>query len=142
MKKRKRLSKVAEAGGIVVKFDTETPHFLIIRAKKNPIHWIFPKGHIEDGESAKDAAIREVREEAGIEATLIDLAGAIEFDYAGETIEVEFYLLKYSRTLGGGEQRESRWCTYEEALDLLSFDDAKDLLRSSLKILEKHSALE
>lgn len=126
----------------MVRFDDGTPHFLIIKAKKNPNHWIFPKGHIENSESAKDAAIREVREEAGIEATLLDHAGALEFNYAGEIIEVEFYLLKYSRTVGGGEQRESRWCTYQEALDLLSFNDAKDLLRSSLKILEKHPAIE
>jgi bis(5'-nucleosidyl)-tetraphosphatase len=131
------LSKVAEAGGIVVRFDDEKPRFLIVKANENPNHWIFPKGHIEAGECAKDAAIREVREEAGIEATVLARAGAFEFDHEGETIEVEFYLLEYTRTVGGGEQRESRWCTLEEANNLLTFDDAKDLLRSSLKILEK-----
>jgi bis(5'-nucleosidyl)-tetraphosphatase len=131
------LSKVAEAGGIVVRFDDEKPRFLIVKANENPNHWIFPKGHIEAGECAKEAAIREVREEAGIEATVLARAGAFEFDHEGETIEVEFYLLEYTRTVGGGEQRESRWCTLEEANNLLTFDDAKDLLRSSLKILEK-----
>lgn len=131
------MSKVAEAGGIVVRFDDAKPRFLIVKAKENPNHWIFPKGHIEAGESAKEAAIREVREEAGIEATVLARAGAFEFDYEGETIEVEFYLLEYTRMVGGGEQREVRWCTLEEAYNLLTFDDAKDLLRSSLKILEK-----
>ncbi|MEK6289037.1 MAG: NUDIX domain-containing protein [Acidobacteriota bacterium] len=132
------MSKVAEAGGIVVRFDDATPRILIVKAKQNPNHWIFPKGHIEAGECAKEAAIREVREEAGIEATVLSRAGALEFDYEGETIEVEFYVLAYTRTLGGGEQRESRWCMPEEALNLLTFDDAKDMLRSSLMILEKH----
>jgi|SRR5215213_4949747 len=133
------MTRIAEAGGVVVRSDKGTPHFLVIRAKKNPNHWIFPKGHIEDGESAKDAAIRELREEAGIEATVLDRIGDLEFTYAEEIIVVEFYLLRYSRTIGGGEQREFCWCKYEEALDRLSFDDAKSLLGSALKILEKHS---
>ena len=132
------MSKVAEAGGIVVRFDDSTPRFLIVKGKKNPNHWLFPKGHIEAGECAKEAAIREVREEAGIEATVLARAGAFEFDYEGETIEVEFYLLEYTRAVGGGEQRELRWCTLEEALNLLAFDEAKDLLRSSVETIEKH----
>lgn len=133
------MSKVSEAGGIIVRYDGPKPRFLIVKAKKDPNHWIFPKGHIEAGESAMEAAVREVREEAGIEATPVDRVGALSFDYGGETIEVEFYLLNYSRSVGGGEQRESRWCAYEEAIDLLTFDDSRNLLRCSLKLLGKHN---
>ena len=133
------MSKVAEAGGIVFRYDDPIPRFLIVKAKQDASHWIFPKGHIEAGESAEKAAVREVREEAGIESTPVVSAGTLEFAYSGETIEVEYFLLKFARTVGGGEQRESRWCSYDEATALLTFSDAKDLLRSSLKILEQQS---
>ena len=133
------MSKVAEAGGIVFRYDDPIPRFLIVKAKQDANHWIFPKGHIEAGESAEKAAVREVREEAGIESTPVVSIGTLEFDYSGETIEVEYFLLKFARAVGGGEQRESRWCTYNEAAALLTFADAKDLLRSSLSILKEHS---
>jgi 8-oxo-dGTP pyrophosphatase MutT (NUDIX family) len=133
------VSKVAEAGGIVFRYDEPEARFLLVKAKKDPDQWIFPKGHIESGESAEEAAVREVREEAGIETTMVVSVGVLDFDYSGETIEVEYFLLKFARTVGGGEQRESRWCTYDDAAALLTFADAKNLLRSSLKILEQHS---
>ena len=131
------MSHVAEAGGIVVRSDDAgTVRFLIVTAKDNPTHWIFPKGHIEQGESAEAAAVREVREETGIEATPRTFLGTTRFSFNRDTIEVAFYLLKYSRSVGKGEKRSIRWCTYDEALALLSFEDLKTLLRKSLPIVE------
>ena len=130
--------RVAQAGGIVFQLKDGSPRFLLVRAKQNPEHWIFPKGHLERGESGRDAAIREVREEAGVEGEALAHLGTSEFLYKGRIIQVEFYLLRYSRTISGGEERESRWCTYEEALALLSFDDSRNLLSSALPLIRKH----
>jgi 8-oxo-dGTP pyrophosphatase MutT (NUDIX family) len=129
---------VAESGGIVVTFDSDPIRVLVVKAKKNPNEWIFPKGHIETNESAMDAAVREVMEEAGIEAVVLDLVGASEFISDGDTVHVEYYLLRYVREIGSDEQRERCWCTYEEALRLLSFADARKLLHQALLLIEKH----
>jgi 8-oxo-dGTP pyrophosphatase MutT (NUDIX family) len=135
----KTLSAVQQAGGIVVRLDGLTPRFLVARAKKDPNHWIFPKGHIEKGEFAVDAAVREVEEEVGAQATVLGRVGSLEFKYGADTIHVEYYLLRYARAVEGGEQRESRWCDYDEAVALLSFDDSRKLLTRALRMVEELS---
>lgn len=131
---------VAEAGGIVVKLSDGTLKFLLVKAKKDPRHWVFPKGHIEPGESAEAAASREVREETGVDAEVIARLGTLEFVLLGESLHVDFYLLKYRGDVASGEQRESRWCTDDEAAALLSFEDARKLLRDSLPVVDRYLA--
>jgi 8-oxo-dGTP pyrophosphatase MutT (NUDIX family) len=117
--------------------DEGEPRILLVRAKKNPAHWIFPKGHIEAGESAAEAAVREVREEAGIEATSVAKVGALEFASDGDIMRVEHFLLEFDRVVGGGEPREARWCGYDEALSLLTFSDARELLKRARPHIER-----
>ena len=72
------------AGGIAYRVVEGLPQYLIVTAKKNPEHWVLPKGHIEPGETPEAAAIREVREETGVEAKITGLVGAVEFELAGD----------------------------------------------------------
>lgn len=109
----------------------------MVTAKGNPTQWIFPKGHIEQGESAADAAVREVLEETGIEAKSRTYLETNRFSFDGDVIEVEFYLLQYCRSVGSGEGRMIRWCSYDEALALLSFEDTKAVLRRSLALVRR-----
>jgi 8-oxo-dGTP pyrophosphatase MutT (NUDIX family) len=53
----------------------------------------FSKGHIESGETAEDAALREVREEAGVEGDLIAYVGSLEFESGAEYVLVDYYLM-------------------------------------------------
>ena len=108
-------------------------HVLLVRAKKNPQAWIFPKGHIEDGETPREAALRETREEAGADGVIIDHLEAMQFESPRGTVEVEYYLLAYTEDIKTSEQRERRWCTVSEALDLLEFPGAKELLSKALR---------
>ena len=132
------MATVAEAGGIVFRRDSGQRRFLLVTATANPNHWIFPKGHIEEGETPVEAAVREVREEAGVETAPVAPVGTAEFFYKGQTIQVEYFLLRYSSSASGGEHRESRWCTLEDANNLLSFENTRNILNRAAAILESY----
>jgi 8-oxo-dGTP pyrophosphatase MutT (NUDIX family) len=132
------LSKPTHAGGLVVKRDREIYRYLIVRPKKDKTQWVLPKGHIESGEHPSETAVREVREETGIEARPLSRVDSIAFQYNGEEIHVVFFLLEYVREVPKEEQREVRWCTYAEAMKLLTFDDSKRLLGLVQSVVQKH----
>jgi 8-oxo-dGTP diphosphatase len=127
------LAPIAQAGGVVFRADPSSPLVLLVRAKKNPEAWIFPKGHVEDGETAREAALRETREEAGVEGLVIDHLAAMAFESPRGTVEVEYYLVAWTADVPSSEERERRWCSVGEAAELLAFDGAKDLLSRALR---------
>jgi 8-oxo-dGTP pyrophosphatase MutT (NUDIX family) len=85
--------KVRQGGGVIVYGDQ-----VVLRRTKSG-KWIFPKGHIEHGETEAQTAIREAEEETGLLVELVEPAGAIEFKDDDERVEVEYYIL---RALGPG----------------------------------------
>ena len=117
-------------------------------------HWDFPKGHVEKGESMVDAARREVFEEAGIK----NLKFYPEFKqstqyffnaakYTGASKKqmtfkkVVFHLAETSENQikTSFEHLEGKWLTTEEALEALTFKDAKKILQSANEFLSQHS---
>ena len=91
-------------------------------------NWFFPGGHIEIGESAPDALLREIEEELGVTGTIIQFLGASEntFELKGEhTQEVnlvfEVTLDEKKRTKSEENHIEFAWFTREEMKDLLVF---------------------
>jgi methylisocitrate lyase len=123
---------VRQAGGVVVALKRDGPRFLVIRARKNPSHWIFPKGHVEPGESAEAAAVREVAEEAGVVAIPLAPLETIEYEDDGRTVRVDHFMLRLADSVEPREPRDVRWCSFEEASELLTFESSRDLLRSAL----------
>src|SRR5439155_23315265 len=69
------MSYIAQAGAITIRRQGPTPMVLLARAKKNPLEWIFPKGHIEPGETAAETAVRELQEEAGVAGEIVRSIG-------------------------------------------------------------------
>ncbi|MGA2507321.1 MAG: NUDIX domain-containing protein [Chitinispirillaceae bacterium] len=119
---------IQQAGAILVKPGTP-PMVLLIRAKKDTSHWIFPKGHIEPGEKAENAAVRELLEEAGIKGKPVRQAGNSEYRLNNRRYHVVYFLLTYCSTENNGEiGRFPRWCTIDEAMKLLSFHDSREIL--------------
>lgn len=129
--------KLTHAGGIVMKRDGDSLRYLIVRAKADETQWIFPKGHIEHGEVPRETAVREVREEAGIESRPLSKVGSSAFLHKSKEIHVVFFLLEYIKAVPGGEQRDVQWCTYGDAMRLLTFEDTKRLLESVHSVVEK-----
>ena len=119
-----------QAGGIVVRKDGDRRSVLLVRAKKDPSVWIFPKGHIERDETAADAALRETREEAGVDGELVKPIGEpLAFNNGRYDVSVQYFLIRPRSESADTDGREKRWFTVEDALDLLQWDDAKRLLR-------------
>lgn len=107
-------------------------------------HWGFVKGNMEDGEKKEETIKRELREETGItEANLISgFEKSIEYYYTmdGEKIHKKVdYLLINSDTKKvelSYEHDDYKWKEFEEALELLSFKNAKNVLREARDFIE------
>jgi 8-oxo-dGTP pyrophosphatase MutT (NUDIX family) len=119
-----------------VRLDGEEPQVLLVTAKRNPKRWIFPKGHIEKGETPEEAALREAREEAGVVGKPIGPAGTLEYRFLGAGFRVEYFLAVLKREAGPPEKGRNReWCSFEEALERLRFKNTRKLLRKAWKQL-------
>lgn len=121
---------VEQAGAIVVADRAGRPEILLVTAKRSPQHWVFPKGHVEPGETLEETALREAHEEAGVTATIVRRAGTLEFELGRDTIRVHYFL---ARTADPGRAEPGRrigWFPYEMALQALSFENSRALLRS------------
>ena len=127
---------IRQSGAIVVRLDGKEPRVLLVTAKRNPRNWIFPKGHIERGETPEAAALRETKEEAGVVGKLIGFASVLEYGFLGAKARVEYFLVEFTREAGQpGDGRQRTWCGLEAALDRLSYKNTRKLLRKAWKHL-------
>jgi 8-oxo-dGTP pyrophosphatase MutT (NUDIX family) len=134
------MSLIRQAGSIVVRTDGKEPQVLLVTAKRNPKNWIFPKGHIEKGETPEAAALRETKEEAGVVGKLIGPAGSLEYGFLGAKARVEYFLVQFKREAGPPEDgRQRTWCKLEDALDRLNYKNTRKLLRKAWKELLKQA---
>lgn len=122
------MSLVLQAGAIAVRQQDGVPHVLLVRAKRNPEDWIFPKGHIEPGEAAPDTAVRELLEEAGVIGRVSGLVGVSRFQLGEQLVQVSYYLVWYVADGEALEQRERAWLPLRDARAQVSYADMRALL--------------
>jgi 8-oxo-dGTP pyrophosphatase MutT (NUDIX family) len=98
-----------------------------------------PKGHPENGESAADAALREVREEAGVETTVREKLGDVRYWYQRDGVRVSktvtFFLLDYVAGEPDDHDHEvehARWMALEEAARALTYTGERDMAARAL----------
>ena len=132
------------AGGLVIRNFRGRPRLAVVRVRDQIL--ALPKGHPEPGESTQDAALREVREETGLEATPVEKLGDIRYWYArdGDRVLkiVSFFLLRYrSGRLEDHdhEVEEALWIPLEEAPARLAYRGEKDMAKTALSRLAKGS---
>jgi len=125
------------AGGVVV----NDAHEVIVivptrRAADGSKVLALPKGHPDGGESALDAALREVREETGVVAELVESLGQVRYWYQrdGRRISkvVEFFLLRYVEgdlADHDHEVEDARWVPAEVAARTLSYAGERDMVK-------------
>ncbi len=88
-----------------------------------------PKGKIDPGESAEDAAVREVVEEIGLRTRVVGALGTVEYDYAEDSErvckEVHYFLMEWVPVESlelDGEMDRTYWCAIDEAEKKLTFE--------------------
>jgi 8-oxo-dGTP pyrophosphatase MutT (NUDIX family) len=125
------------AGGLIV--DTsrvDLPAALIARLdRRGRLLWSLPKGHIEEGETAEQAAVREIREETGIEGGLLGELGVIDFWFVADGKRVHktvhhFLLRALSGELSDAdiEVAEVAWVPLDEVEKRLAYNDERKLV--------------
>ena len=139
---RARAQRETSAGGSVYRLEEGAPLFLLIRDSYG--NWGFPKGHVERGEGAEDAALREVREETGLqELASRGLIDTIDwyFRFRGRLIHksCHFYLMETSQSDTAPQRAEGitacQWVTYGEAHEAVSYANAREVLRRAREMI-------
>ena len=135
------------AGGVAFRLAGSEAEIAIVSVKPS-LRWQLPKGIVDPGETPEFTAVREVREEAGIQTELLRLIETIEYWYQreqyGKRIRfhkfVHFYLLRYQSgdvSDHDHEVEESRWVSFEEAVEMLAFKSERGVVEKALEILKK-----
>jgi 8-oxo-dGTP pyrophosphatase MutT (NUDIX family) len=125
------------AGGVVVRRLRGAWHMAAIRPAGKTV-WALPKGLVGHGEDPAATAVREVAEETGVEATLVEKLGDVRYVYTwkGERVfkVVSFFLLRYRRGRLGDlppayahEIAEARWLPLADAPVLLAYKGEKEM---------------
>jgi 8-oxo-dGTP pyrophosphatase MutT (NUDIX family) len=128
---------ISQGGAIIFRTDGGVLRILVARAKKDAQNWIFPKGHLLSGESHAAGALRETFEETGVQGVVVGLVGpSSTFQSGDERVTVEYYLVEMV-TEGASGERDIQWLPPAQALEALTFQDARDLLRTALPLLER-----
>ncbi len=110
-------------------------------------HFDFPKGHVEKDEEERETAKRELQEETGIENCELNPTFRERMEYTYERGEVTYhkeviFFLGKTDTTGieiSHEHQGYRWLTYEESLEILTFENARRILRKTHQLLNPKS---
>jgi 8-oxo-dGTP pyrophosphatase MutT (NUDIX family) len=133
------------AGGVAVRGSKKNPEAVLISVGQ-PYRWQLPKGLIDKAESPEAAAIREVMEEAGVEAQILREIKTVEYWYvashSSEKIRyhkfVHFFLMKYLSgdvTKHDHEVNEARWVNMRDAGEMLAFKSEKEVMTLAIELL-------
>ena len=131
------------AGGVVVRRTPAGASVCLIarlrhrRASQGDVVWCLPKGHLEAGESAEQAALREIREETGVRSRILRPLGEVRYSYldpvdgARYAKTVHHFLCEYldgEPLLHDAEVVETRWMPIAEAAARLAYENERRIL--------------
>src|SRR4051794_27246208 len=143
---RTGLRKVEEtsAGGLVVDRSGERPQVALIgrRDRRGRLLWSLPKGHVESGETAEDAAVREVEEETGIRGRVMASLGTIDYWFVAENRRIHKTVHHYLLEASGGELSDAdievdevAWVALDELRERLAYAGERRLAETAAGLL-------
>ncbi|MFV9511016.1 NUDIX hydrolase [Tepidibacillus sp. LV47] len=135
--------KEVSAGGVVF-YQGETTEFLMILDHCHK--WTFPKGKVEKGETYQEAAIREIREETGIDGNIIKSLDKVYYEYYhpihGKVEKEVYYFLveakNYHLKVQESEINRAKWVSLQEAWETQKtsgYDNNLSIMKQALKEL-------
>ncbi len=129
-----RVRTATAAGGVVLRGSGDVAE-VVLAGRDSDRTWVFPKGTPDPGETIEETALREVREETGLEVEIVRPIGVIDYWFAvpGERVHklVHFFLM---RARGGDvslhdhEYDDVRWVPVTDARRLLTYDTYREML--------------
>jgi ADP-ribose pyrophosphatase YjhB (NUDIX family) len=129
------------AGGVVFRRTKDDKiEILLIQDAKD--RWTIPKGHIEEGETAKQTAAREIGEEAGLkDIDVLDWLGKIHFRYRRidklVLMTTQIYLVRAKGDTNAIQKEEwmngIKWFSFHDALDAIEYEDISKLMLMAMK---------
>lgn len=145
---RPRARLETSAGGVVIRREGDAHLYLLIRDSYG--NWGFPKGHVEPGELPEDAARREVLEETGLDD--VRLRAAIHtidwyFRFRGRLVHkvCHFFLMETDDRRTSPQRDEGitacRWEPFDTAVSLVSYENARDVLRRAQDLVHDGSGV-
>ena len=140
-----RTARATSAGGVVHRREGDT-HEIVIVHRRAPVLWALPKGTPDSGETIEETALRETREETGLEVELEAPISSIRYFFVRGSTRfhktVHFFLM---RPVGGAlelhdqEFDEVRWAPVPEALALLTHATERSVVEQALRLIEESS---
>jgi len=129
-------------GTIIVRTTGKNKEVLLIR-NKNGGHWSFPKGHVEKGESEFQTALRETKEETGLDVEIrrhVEPASVKYSPKKGVSKEVLYFVADYKGgevTVQKEEVSEYKWCGFYDAAKVITFDNEANALLDMREYIEE-----
>ncbi len=129
-------------GAIVYKKEIKEIYILLVQMNRG--HWSFPKGHMNLSETEEQTSLREVKEETNLEVDIIDgFRQKVSYLSSIDTVkEVIYFLAQPTSTLIQRQETEIKsisWFKDEKALDILSYDKDKEILKQALSRINSHN---
>ena len=142
---KSRVEALVSAGGVVYRRVGDEAE-AVLCGRDSPVRWSLAKGTPDEGETLEETALREVREETGLEVRLDSPLGSIDYWFAGRDHEVRyhktvhFYLMS---AVGGDTERHDpefdvvRWFPFSEALKIVNYPNEAQVLQRALGVISQ-----
>ncbi|MFW6190243.1 MAG: bis(5'-nucleosyl)-tetraphosphatase [Candidatus Bipolaricaulota bacterium] len=126
-----------KSGGVVTARRSPCSRRYLLLQHSNGGHWSFPKGHLEKGETTKEAAVRELAEETGLrpEKFIPDFREQVNYGFSRGGIEVDKTVVYYlalvspqSEVKLSSEHLDFSWLPFQETLERVTYDNDREIL--------------